>query len=242
MIGYETLAARARDRMQEVRTWAEKAPYEKKGILNSEILFLAVSLEGVPFRRLLESGRARGQSTLMLSLAFPDREIVSIEFDKNSPDRLVAEERLRGRTNVELLFGDARKLLPEMARDGDVVLIDGPKGFRSVRLAIELLATGRVSHVFVHDLSVDTKERAFIEANFPEAYFSDSRTYAETAHLADSNVQDILSPKRQINGFQGDFGYGYSLTALPYVPNKPYRWLLMKAWMAGLIARFNRHR
>jgi len=237
MTGYDTLAARARNHLPDLRSWAEKAPYEIKGILHSEILFLIAFLEGVPFRRLLESGRARGQSTLMLSLALPDREIVSIEFDRNSPDVPIAEARLRDRKNVTLLYGDARRLLPEMVREGDVVLIDGPKGFRSVRLAITLLATGCVSHVFVHDLSVGTFERAFIDANFPEARFSDCRDYAETGQEADRDLGDVILPTQRIDGFRGRFGYGYSLTALPYVPDRPYRWLLLKAVLADFAAR-----
>jgi hypothetical protein len=196
----------------------------------------------VAFRRLIESGRARGQSTLMLSLALPDREIVSIEFDRNSPDVPVAEARLRGRKNVTLLYGDARSLLPEMVREGDVVLIDGPKGFRSVRLAITLLASGRVSHVFVHDLSVGTPERNFINSNFPEALFSDCRDYAEIGQLADSGLGDVIQRTQRLDGFSGRFGYGYSLTALPYQRGRPYRWLLLKALLADFAARLTKRR
>lgn len=240
MNSYELLADRAERLMPALREWAVRAPYERKGILHSEILFLLAVLDGVRFGRLLESGRARGQSTLMLSLALPDHEIVSVEFDRNSDDVAVAEARLRDRPNVKLLYGDARRILPEIAQDDDVVLIDGPKGFRSVRLALQLLASGRISHVFVHDLAIGTPERRFVDANFPEARFSDCRDFAKVSHLADSGLDDVIPQKLRLDGFHGRFGYGFSLTALPRRPGRPYRWLLFKARIADLMTRLVR--
>ncbi len=216
--------------------------YEQKGILYSEILFLLACIEGTPFSRLLESGRARGQSTLLLSLALSEHQLISIERNQDSPDVPVAAERLRDRTNVQLLFGDARKMLPRMVRDGDIVLIDGPKGYRSVRLAIRLLASGKVGAVFVHDLTVGTQERSFIDANFAEARFSDCRDYAETAHLADAGLDGVIPEHQRFGGFTGRFGYGFSLTYLPYKKGRPYRWLLLKARLADLLSRLDRRR
>ena len=74
--------------------------------------------------RIIESGRARGQSTHVLALMFPESEIASIEFDEKSPDCLVAAARLASFKNVQLLFGDSTKLIPSMLIENDVVLID----------------------------------------------------------------------------------------------------------------------
>ena len=237
MPSYDAIAERARALLPQLRDRIAGAGYEPAGVPNSEILFLLACLQGAPFTRLIESGRARGQSTLTLSLALPDKEIVSIERDKDSPNVAVANERLRDRKNVTLLFGDARRLLPGMVRPGDVVLIDGPKEFRAVRLAIMLLATGKVSSVFVHDLTIETPERAFVSRHFPEARFSDWRGFKDVATEADANIAEAIPPSRRYDAFAGEFGYGYALTWFPLVPGRPYRLLL---WRAVIVERLIR--
>lgn len=57
--------------------------YEKKGIWFSEIFFIFAFCEYFQTELLLESGRARGQSTLCLSKLLPKTEILSIECDIN---------------------------------------------------------------------------------------------------------------------------------------------------------------
>ena len=148
-------------------------PYERKGIPNSEMFFLWLCARSAPPRRVLESGRARGQSTLMLARCFPSAEIISVEHDASSPDVAVAAERLRNEPNVQLLFGDATRLLPSLARTGDIALIDGPKGFRGVRLALSLLASARLPLVFVHDVGALTSERRFFAEYLPSSRYSD---------------------------------------------------------------------
>src|SRR5712671_459902 len=101
-------------------------PYERKGILYSEMFFLYLCAQAAKPNRVVESGRARGQSTLLLSTIFSDLHVVSIESDPRSPDVQVAQERLRGRNNVSLRFGDATHILPAEVRQGDIILIDGP--------------------------------------------------------------------------------------------------------------------
>jgi hypothetical protein len=237
MTSYETLADRARRLVPDTRDWPRLAPYERKGILYSEVVFLLACLEGTRFNRLIESGRARGQSTLLLSLALPEHQLISIEIDPDSPDVPVAEERLRDRPNVTLAYGDARILMPKLIETGDVALIDGPKGFRSVRLALSLLGTGKVSGVFVHDLAVGTHERRFIDANLPEARFSDSRELAQVTNEADSSLVDVIPPHQRLEGFDGPFGYGFSLMYLPYRPDRRYRRLQRKAEVVDLLSR-----
>lgn len=153
--------------------------YENKGILYSEMLFLLACSRIRPFGRILESGRARAQSTRVLAALFPDKPIISVEFDPNSPDVAVAAARLKGLPNVELLFGDSMVLLPQSLQDGDLVIIDGPKHFRSLRLALQLLATGKPSFVFVHDLHRPTPERAFLDRFLPDTLFSDDPGFVE---------------------------------------------------------------
>src|SRR5437773_1580191 len=161
-------------------------PYERKGILYSEMFFLYLCAQAAKPTRIFESGRARGQSTLLLSAIFPDLDVVSIESDADSPDVQVAQERLRGRDKVSMRFGDATRILPAEVRKGDVVLIDGPKGFRGLRLALRLLAPGRVTQVFIHDCGLGTEERAFLDAHLRGALYSDSIEFAPVARIGDT--------------------------------------------------------
>ena len=105
------LCAEAMRDREEFQRRIAGVPYERKGILFSEMYFLYLCARHAAPRRILESGRARGQSTLLLSLLFPELPVISLEHDSASPDVAVANERLRGRANVDLRFGDATKIL-----------------------------------------------------------------------------------------------------------------------------------
>lgn len=154
----------------------------QKGIRLSEMFFLYAAVADLAPARLLESGRARAQSTLVLAALFPDSKIISIESDPESPDVAHAAERLRDRPNVDSRFGDSRLLLPELVRAGDIILIDGPKDFRALKLALALLQTGKPAAVFVHDLWRGLPARDFVERHLPSVFLSDAtewvRAYA----------------------------------------------------------------
>jgi hypothetical protein len=152
-------------------------PYDLKGIRPCEGFFIFAILAADPPRRILESGRARAYSTDILSRCFPDAEIVSIESERDSEDTEMAAKRLAGRHNVQCRFGDARVELPQLIEPGDVVLIDGPKDFRALKLALRLLQTGRARGVFVHDLVRGIHVRRFLEKRIPATLFSDNREF-----------------------------------------------------------------
>ncbi len=159
---------------------------EEKGIRMSEMFFLYATVADLAPRRIIESGRARAQSTLVLSALFPGAKIISIESNPNSPDVAHAEKRLRGCGNVESRFGDSRVLLPELVEPGDVVLIDGPKDFRALKLALGLLASGQTPAVFVHDLWRSSSPREFVERCLPTAFLSDDADWVRDYARLDS--------------------------------------------------------
>jgi len=212
--------------------------YERKGILYSELFFLYLCARSFTPGRIFESGRARGQSTLVLSAIFPDLQIVSIESDPNSPDVQVAAERLKGRENVSLRFGDATRILPAEVREGDVVLIDGPKGFRGLRLALRLLSTGKLMQVFVHDCGLATEERAFLDANVRGALYSDSIEFARIARVLDATCWADIPPDRRFDGERAPRAYGFGLACIPFDPAVSYRAVFARAVLAGLKSRF----
>src|SRR5204862_1474399 len=141
------------------------------GIWESEMFLFCAAVKPFAPKQILESGRARGKSTLILARCFPDAHIVSVELERDSENAVAAETKLKAFPNVELVYGDSRQILPARLQPGDAVLIDGPKEFRGVELALELLRTGRPCVVFVHDFPPGSRWRKFVEREFPGAFF-----------------------------------------------------------------------
>lgn len=160
--------------------------HEKKGIRRSELFFFYASIALNEPRRIIESGRARAQSTLVLARLFPQTAIVSLESDAASPDVAIAAERLRDCDNVECRFGDSLVLLPALVEPGDVVLIDGPKDFRALKLAFRLLGGGKPRAVFVHDLWRSSPPRRFVDRYVRSALLSDEPAWVERYAMLDS--------------------------------------------------------
>ena len=231
----ETLVRDAATELSAFERLIAGIPYERKGILYSEMFFFWLLARTQQPRRILESGRARGQSTLILSLCFPEAEIVSVEYDRDSPDVAVAAERLRDRANVRQLFGDATRLLPEMAQPGDVAIIDGPKGYRGVRLALRLLAGGRVPLAFIHDACAGSQERSYLSRRMPETLYSDLPAFAECAHRLDQDMWESLPAEhRWTEAGAPAAGYGFTLACLPRVDGRGYAMLRAHAVVDGL--------
>ncbi|HEY1583651.1 MAG TPA: hypothetical protein VGF73_11195 [Chthoniobacterales bacterium] len=174
-----------------------------KGIRRSELFFFYTLVAPGNPARIIESGRARGQSTIVLSRLFPETAIVSLESDAGSPDAKVAAERLRDCRNVDCRFGDSLLLLPEMVEQKDVVLIDGPKDFRALKLAFRLLRTGKPSAVFVHDLWLGSPPRHFVDRHLPSAFLSDDARWVERHAQLDSRKN---IPPRDSSGKKTAYG------------------------------------
>lgn len=214
-------------------------PYETKGILFSELLFVVTICRALGAKRILESGRARGQSTHVLAAAAPDIPLVSIEFDSKSADVPIAAARLAPFDQVRLLFGDATKLAPRMVEVGDVVLIDGPKGFRGLRLAARLLATKRPLAVLVHDCDKGSVERTVIERLFRGVICSDDWQFCQRFMHLDNLCLAVDSHvlRRAPSAHQS---YGPTMGCIMPQPNVNYWRLLAKIGAAGLAAKLSK--
>lgn len=234
MIDLEQLILLAADKKKDFESLSNKVDYEDKGVLFSEMFFLSLCVSQLNINRVIESGRARGQSTLVLSKLFPDRQIISIEHDPNSPDVSIARERLKKATNVILKFGDATTMVPSISQNGDVMFIDGPKGYKSIRFALKLLSTGDFPMVFVHDTTKGTSERHFLEKNIKNVLYSDDLSFAKISHTLDDEKVHLPN-ELQINGNRG---YGFSLACMPYDKRVNYKMLLLKATISGAIHRW----
>ena len=153
------------------------------GIWESEMFLFYAAVKPLSPKQILESGRARGKSTLILARCFPEARVVSIEYERESENAPAAEAKLKNERNVELVYGDSREILPQRLQTGDAVVIDGPKDFRALKLAIDLLRTGRPCAVFVHDFPPDSPQRKFVERNFPNAFFGDDPLFRSFQQL-----------------------------------------------------------
>src|SRR5438105_4236275 len=166
------------------------------GIWESEMfLFYAAVCPYLP-KQILESGRARGKSTLILARCFPNARIISVEFDRDSGNAAAAEAKLKPYRNIEILYGDSREILAQRLQSGDAVLIDGPKDFRALKLALQLLRTGKPCAVFVHDFPPSSPWRKFVERNWPAAFFGDDPLFQRLQSL-DNERDPRPNPQRR---------------------------------------------
>jgi hypothetical protein len=197
------------------------------GVWESEMFLFFAAVQPLAPRQILESGRARGKSTLILARCFPEARITSVELEAGTPNALAAEAKLSACGNVELLYGDSRRILPERLQSGDAVLIDGPKGFRAVELALELLHTGKPCAVFVHDFPQGSPWRQFVERHWPAAFFGDDPAF-ERFRMLDEGRDPRAGSATSKSG-----NYGIFACFPPGLP-KPY-WRLRAAL---IVARF----
>jgi len=190
------VAERADELLPEYREIIGTIPPEAGfgGVWESEMFLFYAAVNPFAPKQILESGRARGKSTLILARCFSDARIVSVEYDRQSENAPAAEAKLENEPNVELLYGDSRAILPERLQTGDAVLIDGPKDFRALKLAIDLLRTEKPCAVFIHDFPPNSPQRKFIERNFPNAFFGDDPLFQRFQSL--DNERDPR-PNRQ---------------------------------------------
>lgn len=198
------------------------------GIWESEMfLFYAVVRPLAP-KQILESGRARGKSTLLLAKCFPDARIVSIELDRDTENARAAEAKLKPHANVDLLYGDSRALMLQCLQHGDAVLIDGPKDFRALKLAVDLLATNKPSVVFVHDFPRGSGVRCFAEKNWRGVFFGDDPVFEKFRAI------DAARDPRPADARKG---YGVFAVFPPWLPEPKWR-LRLKMFFAEIFSAF----
>jgi predicted O-methyltransferase YrrM len=190
------IAGRAERLLSDFRRAIEAVPRESgfRGIGPRGMFFFYAAVRPFGPKQILESGRMRGESTLMLARCFPQARIVSVEFDLDSTHAAIAEAKLRPYVNVELLYGDSREILPERLETGDAVLIDGPKEFRALKLALRLLRTGKPCAVFIHDFYQGEPARKFVERHWPGAFFSDDPALAARFRELGSQIDPAYDP------------------------------------------------
>jgi hypothetical protein len=228
------LIGEAEDKKEAYRALVADVPYEEEGVLYSEMFFLSLCSSQFEPLRMLESGRGRGQSTELFAKLFADMPILSVELEGSSAAAEIAKKRLAPYPNVELLAGDAHELLHTKSKAGDIVLIDGPQGFKGLKLLLNLLATRKFELAFIHDIAVGTPERAFLEKHLPSTVYSDDPQFAEVCHDLDDRAAAQIPAGHDFETTRGRFGYGFGMACLPYDARFNYGGLARKAGFAAL--------
>ncbi len=214
-VSIDAVLAKADQLLPEFRDVIDAMPAQERGpgIFISEMFFFYCVVRPLNPRRILESGRDLGGATLMLTHCFPNARIASVEFEATSPRAAIALKKLAPYPNVECLFGDSREVLPKLLEANDPVLIDGPKEFRALKLALHLLQTRKPSVVFMHDFGAGTPWRRFLDRHWPTAFFSDHPEFLRRYGSLDS-IGDAERPT--------------TFACLPANLPGPYRVLLAK--------------
>lgn len=191
----------------------EQVEFDFGGMWYSELFLFILLCEQFDCSRVIESGRARGISTELLSRYFveEDIEIVSVEKDADSEAAEIAETRLDPYDNVTLKYGNSLEIVPELVKDGDAVLIDGPKGTPSLELAADVLESASVSFVGVHDLHRDAFTRDLSEVVFKNRLYTDHKELVEAFRDYDQPIHEwnrkYRAPEDGMYGPYSKFGY-----------------------------------
>ena len=196
------------------------------GIWESEMFLFYATIQPLAPAQVLESGRARGKSTLILARCFPKARIISVELNSQVPNAAAAEAKLKPYENVELLYGDSREIMARRVQNGDAVLIDGPKGFRALKLALRLLHSGKPGAVFMHDCPPGSPVRDFLVRYWPGVFFGDNPLFQRFQVLDEG--RDPLEQSRQR-------GYGV-LACLPPGPRARFWQLRVRLFFAEIAA------
>ena len=202
-------------------------PYEPRGIPNSEMAFIIYAIRHLNCNTVIESGRARGQSTYMLAKYLPDAEIHSVEMRADHPDERIARERLKGFTNLTLHVGQGDVLLPKLCRrpEPTAVLCDGPKGARAVGVLRSCFRNRNVRVGFIHDMrkldhGEPSKHRSAAVEAFPNHRFSDEDALVEASRWMDKPVVAANGPV----GPEHEAVFGsYGPTVGAFFPHKQFK-------------------
>lgn len=188
--------------MNEVFEALAQEPYESRGIIHSEMALLLYMVRELGIQRIIESGRARGQSTYLMGKYLPDVEIHSVELRPEHPDEDFALDRLVGLTNVQINWGDGRVLVPQlvsMSEDRTAVLLDGPKGAAAVSILEECFKYSQVCVGFIHDMrkldhGQPSPHRACAVERLPNHKFSDDPAWIAESSWMDAKVLEAGGP------------------------------------------------
>ena len=212
---------------------SEVAP-EDGGFLYSEAFFISLCSSQFEPLRMIEASATKGQAGELLAKMFPQMPVISVLSDENSSESQAAKNRIGGRyENHQFQYGEPGELIDRISKAGDFLILDGMAGFKGLKLLFKLLATRKFELAFMHDLTVGSPTRAFLEKQLPSTVYADDPDFAAATHAMDATALG-LPAERSFEANQGKFGYGYGMACLPYDARFKYGSLARKAGLKGL--------
>ena len=202
----------ALDHLAAYKTIKDKASqFEAKGIFHSELLMVKTLIDLIGIEHVIESGRARGQSTEVIARICDEINIEFDSFDDKSPDVQIAEERLRQFKHIcKLHYGDSFDIMPRLISQvkKTLLIIDGPKGIWGLKLGLSMLQAGNVSAVLFHDTHRDADDvRPILEKYFKKNLIvSDDYEYVELFSHLDNDCWKVTNS--YTNGQYGPYKRG----------------------------------
>lgn len=203
-------------------------PYEARGILHSEMALILHACRRLGVEVVIEAGRARGQSTYLLSKYLPDAHIISIEM-RGGPDQAFGEQRCAGLPNVTLCTGDGGVLVPrlveEVAPHPTAILCDGPPTHVAIPVLKQALQAPHVRAGFLHDLrkldhGKPSPHRAAALEAFPWAIFSDAQDLVASLAWIDERIIATGGPAGAMHAKEyGSYGPTVGVFINPSVSN-----------------------
>lgn len=196
--------------------------FEERGILNSEMLSFCSICDVLGVDIILESGRYRGQSTLVLAKFFKDsgKKIISIDLVEDD-NTIHAQKKLEKFADVELIYGDGTKIIPQLVKKFKnkkvAVLLDGPKG----KLAVDLMDFISTNENFyfgaIHDVKSGSESRVLFPDYFKYYFLTDQALFVKKYQSVDnsclpkSNQITEQSWRPYMKGFTKTKEYGPTL-------------------------------
>jgi hypothetical protein len=178
--------------------------YLPRGIYNSEMLLMISVLKFLNVETVLESGRARGHSTQLISKLLQNddlhKSLISLDFKKDS-DSEYAETNLAQYPKTKLIYGDANSILKKIVHknfsqsDRYAVLLDGPKSFNALYLTAKLIRSKMPPvALFIHDMKKIEKDGKFslqrymCSVIFDRVFFSDEFQIKPMVRMCDESI------------------------------------------------------
>lgn len=177
--------------------------YQNRGIWNSELALMVSLLSSLEIYKIIESGRARGHSTQIISKSmthFEDFSLYSLD-NSNNEDVQFGITQLKSHQKVHLHNGDANKLISEIIRNelndetNYGVILDGPKSINALYLVCKLARrTNPPKLIFIHDMrrienGIHPSFHRFMAGSlFERIFFSDEFDWNSGLVMLDKSV------------------------------------------------------
>jgi hypothetical protein len=182
--------------------WCEQ--WQEGAIFPAEMVFFLAVCDGAGARRLVESGRQDGYSTMILAEYGKRRHVETISLDYESdPDQARScRTRLGGYSGLQLVKGEAHCLFGKYLLSGKKMahacLMDGPKGKWAIALLLAASGLKETKIIALHNLDADKRYTGMIRKRAKGPVF-----YEDLGYDAKGAWTTLRAREREVLGAKG---------------------------------------